>query len=108
MSNNAKEEMTETNPTANTADEKEGNRVKGHKSFVLSGVPLSVLRRVRALKKLQMAEIDLDCKFHDRINQLEKEFKPHFDELNQKVGRPPRVASVSSADPLSNFIHRPL
>ncbi len=54
-------------------------------NFPLVGQSLSVLRRVRALKKLQLAQIDLEVKFHDRITQLEKEFQPLFAEINQKV-----------------------
>jgi len=50
----------------------------------LLGQPKVVLRRVKALKKLQLAEIDLESEFHVRLNQLEREFQPRFDAINQK------------------------
>jgi hypothetical protein len=49
------------------------------------GNPPSVLRRVKALKKLQVEEIDLESKFHVRLNELEKVFQPLFQRINKKV-----------------------
>jgi len=56
--------------------------------FEILGQPASVLRRVKALKKLQVEEIGLESKFHARLNQLEKEFQPLFQSINLKVGPP--------------------
>jgi len=48
------------------------------------GQPPSVLRRVKALKKLQVEEINLESKFHVRLNELEKEYQPLFQQINKK------------------------
>jgi len=44
----------------------------------------SVLRRVKALKKLQLEEINLESMFQVRLNELEREFQPLFQRINKK------------------------
>jgi len=57
---------------------------EGVGTIQLLNQPKAVLRRVKALKKLQVEEIGVESEFHKRLNQLEKEFEPLFQKINQK------------------------
>ena len=89
--------------TTNGGDDKGGglDAVSGTRMEFLAQ-PASVLRRVKALKKLQVEEIDLESNFQVRLNELEREFQPLFQKINQKVSPLPLLsASIITPLPLA-------
>lgn len=51
---------------------------------IVAKIPLSVKKRICALKKIQLDSIELEAKFYDRVHQLEKEFEPEFNKLYEQ------------------------
>jgi nucleosome assembly protein 1-like 1 len=56
----------------------------------LAEAPKVVQKRISALKKYQLENIQLESKFYQRVHELEKEYQPLFDAINAK-----RAAIVS-------------
>ncbi|VDM61997.1 unnamed protein product [Angiostrongylus costaricensis] len=52
---------------------------------IVAKIPLTVKKRVCALKKIQLNSIELEAKFYERVHQLEKEFEPEFNKLYEQV-----------------------
>jgi len=53
----------------------------------LAALSKAALRRVRALKKLQLDEISALAEFHKRVHTLTLEMFPRFKEIRSKVGQ---------------------
>ncbi|CAI5447190.1 unnamed protein product [Caenorhabditis angaria] len=51
---------------------------------LLGALPKNVKRRVCALKKVQLASIDVEAKFYERVHALELEFEALFKPLNEQ------------------------
>ncbi|VDN27930.1 unnamed protein product, partial [Cylicostephanus goldi] len=47
-------------------------------------LPLTVKKRVCALKKVQLDSIEVEAKFYERVHQLEKEFESEFNKLYEQ------------------------
>jgi hypothetical protein len=52
----------------------------GNNEF-LEKLPLSQKKRVCALKKIQLASIEVEAEFYERVHQLEKEFEAKFNQF---------------------------
>ena len=57
---------------------------KEERKNALEDLPASVLKRIGALEKLQIASISLDCEFHQEIYQLERKFESKQNEIFAK------------------------
>ncbi|KHJ77492.1 hypothetical protein OESDEN_22888, partial [Oesophagostomum dentatum] len=47
-------------------------------------LPMTVKKRVCALKKVQLNSIEVEAKFYERVHQLEKEFENEFNKLYEQ------------------------
>ncbi|VDM69199.1 unnamed protein product [Strongylus vulgaris] len=47
-------------------------------------LPITVKKRVCALKKVQLDSIEVEAKFYERVHQLEKEFEAEFNKLYEQ------------------------
>lgn len=59
-----------------------GSRYSQH----LEETSQAVRRRIRALNKLQIESLNLDCKFYQREQETMKELQPLFEAIHKKVG----------------------
>ncbi|KAL7079595.1 hypothetical protein ACQ4LE_001523 [Meloidogyne hapla] len=50
----------------------------------LSEMSRPVIKRVRALKKLQLESLQIETEFYQKVYDLEKQFQPLFDAVNEK------------------------
>uniref|UniRef100_A0A915M6E9 Nucleosome assembly protein n=2 Tax=Meloidogyne javanica TaxID=6303 RepID=A0A915M6E9_MELJA len=50
----------------------------------LSELSRPVIKRVRALKKLQLESLQVETQFYQKVYELEKQFQPLFDAVNAK------------------------
>ena len=75
-----KRSLTRTDdPTTNVQVYGEASSTDLHK------LPKNVLRRVRALKKLQMEETGVLSKYYKAVHQLDMKFAQEFDGVRKKV-----------------------
>ncbi|KAE9414598.1 hypothetical protein Angca_007698 [Angiostrongylus cantonensis] len=51
---------------------------------IVAKIPLTVKKRICAIKKIQLNSIELEAKFYERVHQLEKEFEPEFNKLYEQ------------------------
>lgn len=79
------------------------NEALGIPSY-LCDAPQPVLRRVRALKKLQLESLEIEAQFYKEVHELELKFQPIFNEMNAK-----RFAITNGEyEPTDNEIDVPL
>uniref|UniRef100_A0A0K0DMW3 Nucleosome assembly protein 1-like 1 n=1 Tax=Angiostrongylus cantonensis TaxID=6313 RepID=A0A0K0DMW3_ANGCA len=53
---------------------------------IVAKIPLTVKKRICAIKKIQLNSIELEAKFYERVHQLEKEFEPEFNKRKIVAG----------------------